>query len=394
MVQDEGHVSENRASLDLAAIVRESADQIFLIDALSAQFVFANQRALEATGYTLEELRNMTPLDLQVGVTLSTLAERIAPLYQGERETVSFGTTYRRKDGSMYPVEHRVQLLRGQDPAVFLAQAREIAGHQANDAPVIVQGDLYRRMVEEADEGIWVIDTDNRTTYANEAIATMLGYRRDEMIGASVFEFMDDEWRAIAAGNLQRRRTGVRQQLEFKYVRRDGSDLWAIIATHPLFDESRAYMGAFAIVTDITERKLREGELLEKLHLVDAAEAAVSFGGPGELAVLMPNVAGQRAARVAKRFALLSEPRRLELVELLATGQERSVNALAASLQMSQSNVSKHLKVLSEANLVHRRQEGIRTLYSLADPTVAVLCQIVCRWLSNQAEAELRALAS
>jgi DNA-binding transcriptional ArsR family regulator len=103
---------------------------------------------------------------------------------------------------------------------------------------------------------------------------------------------------------------------------------------------------------------------------------------------------GVRAVRVAKRFAILSDPRRLELIELLASDDERTVTELGNALRITQSNVSKHLKVLSEAGLVSRRAEGTKTFYSLTDPTVALLCRIVYHWLANQGEVELQAIAS
>jgi PAS domain S-box-containing protein len=250
-------------------------------------------------------------------------------------------------------------------------------------------------MVEEADEGIWVIDTEHKTTYANEAIANMLGYASDEMIGMPIFAFMDDEGKAIAAVNMERRKKGEHAKLEFKYIRKDGSDFWAHIATHPMMDAHGVYTGAYAIVTDINEAKLRERALLDTLHASSPDDLwGAALPVPDKPVVRMPEVFGARATRVARRFSILADARRLELIELLASGDDTSVTSLAGLLSMTPSNVSKHLRILSEAGLVTRRQDATKTFYSLTDPTVAILCRIVCRWLGNQAEAELNTLAS
>ena len=56
----------------------------------------------------------------------------------------------------------------------------------------------YRNIVETANEGIWILDAEARTTYVNEKMAEMLGYSKEEMIGKSVWDFTDEEGKAIA----------------------------------------------------------------------------------------------------------------------------------------------------------------------------------------------------
>lgn len=104
---------------------------------------------------------------------------------------------------------------------------------------------------------------------------------------------------------------------------------------------------------------------------------------------LVPEAMVERAAR---RFAVLSDPNRLRLLNLLLRHDERAVGALAADLGTSQANVSKHLKVLHDAGVVGRRQEGTTAYYFIIDPTVKQLCGIVCERLGEQARAEVRAL--
>jgi DNA-binding transcriptional ArsR family regulator len=66
------------------------------------------------------------------------------------------------------------------------------------------------------------------------------------------------------------------------------------------------------------------------------------------------------------RFAALSDPTRLEIVELLGAG-EQSAGAIGAHFPMSAPAVSQHLKTLREAGLVRVRIDGQRRIYSL-DP--------------------------
>ena len=86
---------------------------------------------------------------------------------------------------------------------------------------------------------------------------------------------------------------------------------------------------------------------------------------------------------VAARFRALTEPMRLRLLSALRDG-ERSVTQLVEATGAGQANVSKHLAVLREAHMVAFRKEGASTLYCIADPMLAPLCELVCRRLREE----------
>jgi DNA-binding transcriptional ArsR family regulator len=71
-----------------------------------------------------------------------------------------------------------------------------------------------------------------------------------------------------------------------------------------------------------------------------------------------------RAATTADAFNAVAEPRRRQILDLLAGG-ERPVNDLVVALDIAQPQVSKHLRVLREVGAVDVRDEGRRRLYRL-----------------------------
>ena len=119
---------------------------------------------------------------------------------------------------------------------------------------------LYRHIVEDTDEGIWMIDAAATTTYVNPKMAWMLGYSSDEMTGRALLDFMDDAGRAIATRNLARRRSGIAEPHEFVFRRKDGSELHASLMTNPIL-ENGVYAGALAMVRDVADRKHVEATL-------------------------------------------------------------------------------------------------------------------------------------
>ena len=80
---------------------------------------------------------------------------------------------------------------------------------------------------------------------------------------------------------------------------------------------------------------------------------------------------------VASRFKILGEPLRIRILQALQRG-ERSVGELAELVGSTQPNVSKHLRILQDAGLVGRRQDGNTVYCYIADPTVIELCDAVC----------------
>jgi len=80
---------------------------------------------------------------------------------------------------------------------------------------------------------------------------------------------------------------------------------------------------------------------------------------------------------VAARFRILGEPIRIQLLQALQPG-ERNVSDLVGAVGSTQPNISKHLRILQDAGLVSRRQDGNSVYYSITDPTVFALCDVVC----------------
>ena len=95
---------------------------------------------------------------------------------------------------------------------------------------------------------------------------------------------------------------------------------------------------------------------------------------------------------IADRFRILAEPARLRILNTLMLG-ERTVSDLVEETGLNQANVSKHLRVLRSSGYVDRRKEGLYAFYTIADPSVEVLCEIMCGRLEEQAEEQSAMLA-
>jgi PAS domain S-box-containing protein len=155
-------------------------------------------------------------------------------------------------------LEQKLQLLNEE----LEAKSRELG----NTNKALEDSELkYRQVIENAREGIWSIDRNDRTIFVNKKVSEMLGYSIDEILGQSPQIFIAPEFRPVAEDRLQEHRQRVGQAIDYRFIRKDGSELWCIVSTHQLFDDEGKYAGSLGMLTDITERKNAE-ETLKKLH--------------------------------------------------------------------------------------------------------------------------------
>ncbi|MBL0147999.1 MAG: CHASE domain-containing protein [Ideonella sp.] len=160
--------------------------------------------------------------------------------------------------------------------------------HRANDAALAMTRQLriseerYRRIVETADEGIWVTDEHSRTVFANPKLARMLGCSSEELQGRLPAEFhaevaSPDQGAASAAKPPD---SDGPQQRALR--RKDGTLLWVSMATTPIVDAAGRSAGQLSMVTDITaqvQAEARRAELEAQLRESQKMEAIGTLAG-------------------------------------------------------------------------------------------------------------------
>ncbi|MBL8302021.1 MAG: helix-turn-helix transcriptional regulator [Ideonella sp.] len=97
----------------------------------------------------------------------------------------------------------------------------------------------------------------------------------------------------------------------------------------------------------------------------------------------MEGLPDEALVQVAAYFQALSEPTRLQILNLLRQ-QERSVGELAQLCGYSSANISRHLALLTQHGLVRRESRGNSAIYSIADASVYALCDLVCGSIARQ----------
>ncbi|MEH1836812.1 MAG: response regulator [Nostoc sp.] len=154
-----------------------------------------------------------------------------------------------------------------------LREAKERRERQRAEESLQKSEAKYRRIVDTSYEGIWMIDSQSRTEFVNQRLSEMLGYGAQEMLGRSIFDFMDQGDGIVAQKKLQWLKREGSDLKEGRLRCKDGSYIWTLISARAILNEHSEFLGAIAMLTDITDRKRTEEERDRLLQLEQVARA-------------------------------------------------------------------------------------------------------------------------
>ncbi len=128
-----------------AHILEESLNEIYIFDAKTLRFIQVNEGARQNLGYSMEELSNLTPVDLKPEFTVESFEKMVEPLWSGEKQRLRLTTLHRRKDGSVYDVEVYLQLSEFQSIPVFVAIILDIT-ERIKTEKVLIQSEKLKSL--------------------------------------------------------------------------------------------------------------------------------------------------------------------------------------------------------------------------------------------------------
>ena len=136
---------------------------------------------------------------------------------------------------------------------------------QSRDEALRMSEEKYRRLVEQAREGVLALDSAGGITFANPYMAEMLGYSLEELTGKPFSAFIEPDSVPFFQEKLVLRHKGVSEQYGLALTRKDGRIISVSISASPMTNDSGCFIGSFGVVMDITERKLAEEQIRKSL---------------------------------------------------------------------------------------------------------------------------------
>ena len=244
------------------ALVAYSSDGLVVVDP-DGTLRFASPAAERMLGYGPGETFGRNVFDLvHPDDQVSALEGFESTMSSADSRPLPTLVRLRKADGSWLQTEIiGTNYLDDEDVRGLMINVRDVERSMRTEAALRESEEHHRLIVELAREGVWTIDADGRTTFANRAMAEMLDTTVTEMLESSMFDYMDEDAKAHAEPNPDRRHAGAVEEHDFRLTTKHGRSVWARMNTSPITDHSGSYRGAIALVTDITERRVLEQRL-------------------------------------------------------------------------------------------------------------------------------------
>ncbi len=239
---------------------------IYEVDYKDYKFLRFNDVMCAYTGYSRDELMEMSSLDFLTEEGIRTFSKRMGTMAEGSDPPLTEEYEIRKKDGTtmwaMFTVMYEMQ---GGVPVKSRTIAHDITERKLKEEALLSREERFRSLLEKSSDWIWEIDENGAYTYSSPGIKALLGYEPEEIIGRTPFDLMPpdeaDRAREEFSNTVEGRRTLDR--VENVDLHKDGRRVVLETSGVPIFDDAGNMVGYRGIDRDITDRKIAE-EVLQK----------------------------------------------------------------------------------------------------------------------------------
>ncbi|MEA3544278.1 MAG: PAS domain S-box protein [Thermodesulfobacteriota bacterium] len=165
--------------------------------------------------------------------------------------------------------------------------AMQIGQLQTTETALRESEEMHRNLLETTSEGFLMVDAELKILVVNESLCNMLDQSQEDLLGKTPFDFVDDENKRILLENTAKISDSTHRSYELVQKKMDGSTLHGVVNATTLLDKENNVQGAFAFITDITERKRTATALQAEKELL-----TVTLRSIGD-AVITTNIEGK-----------------------------------------------------------------------------------------------------
>ena len=247
----------------------ESTKDGIVITDMKGKIVDCNQAFLNMIGYMKEEVRELTYQQITPQKWHGMEAEIVKNQFIKKGYADEYEKEYINKNGRIFPVSLRGWLIKDEQgqPAGMWGFVRDITEFKKVEEELQVSEMKYSKLYESMLDGFIRVDMSGRIVECNLAFQEMLGYTAEELLKLTYTDLTPDKWHDFETKIVEEQilKNGSSQLYEKEYKRKDGSIFPVELRTCLITDENSKPAGMWAIVRDITKRKLMEEQIKASL---------------------------------------------------------------------------------------------------------------------------------
>jgi PAS domain S-box-containing protein len=262
------------------ALLANIPDVVWTIDS-QFRFVFISPNIERISGFSLEDINRQGAslyLDCVHPDDRARVAENLQALF-GDGRPYDIECRVRRKSGDWIWVHDRAYSTYEREGVRYAdGILTDITTRKQSEQMLRRSEERLRSLIESTRDWVWEVDVHGRYAYCSPRVMNLLGYRPEEVLGRTPFDFMDPEeaqrCRARFASVVKAR--APMHNLENSNLHKDGHTVFVETNGLAILGENGVLTGYRGIDRDITERRLAEGELQRAKEAAEAANRAKS----------------------------------------------------------------------------------------------------------------------
>lgn len=240
--------------------------------------LYANDTLLEMLGF--ESLDAFLSIQSTEQLLAPEERERIWGYHQarlkGEEAPPDYDFWALKRNGDKLYVNNRSFVLNWEGEPAVCTTLYDLTERLETQKTLADQQFLLGSILENTHEGFWFIDLERRTTDVNPAMCKILGRPKEEVVGRTIFEFVDEENQRIFEEQVKLRDSGQTTAYEIELQRPDGSLVPCLNNATRLLTADGEHIGSVGIWADITEIKTTQRRLEAEMEKAQAASVAKS----------------------------------------------------------------------------------------------------------------------